>query len=103
MIDRHLRSHEPAGRLKKQYRMHPILAKFPNTHTYGGQLEDDETCHQILMDPRVEEGLRSWLLRQDPKARIKPDSLRLMGINVQGGMVQTHQRTTPSSTQQMWQ
>jgi AAA domain len=94
LFDRHLTYHEPASSLNIQCRMHPLLSKFPNNHTYGGRLSNSITCKSIEGDKIFTERLIEWAKpyfssHYTPTAEFA----RLLGVKVLSADVEIDQAT----------
>ncbi|GAM34882.1 hypothetical protein TCE0_015f02759 [Talaromyces pinophilus] len=88
LFDRHLSYHEPGVSLNMQYRMHPLLAQYPNNFTYKGKLLNAPGTENIVVDEIFHERLVDWAKRYYATT-YKPDAnfSRLLGVKVEGAKV----------------
>ncbi|KUL83295.1 hypothetical protein ZTR_11341 [Talaromyces verruculosus] len=106
LFDRHLSYHEPAVSLNMQYRMHPLLAQYPNNFTYKGKLLNAPGTGNIAVDEIFHERLVDWAKRYYATT-YKPDAnfSRLLGVRVEGAKVKidpvTHSRKNERSAMVM--
>jgi hypothetical protein len=84
--------------LNVQYRMHPVLASFPNKFTYGNRLRSDPSCRDLQVDEIFSQRLCEWARPFLPSSfQFEGSFSRLLGLNVRDAYVEvdpvTHSRS----------